>query len=96
MTDSEQLAEIKSLIHHLDQNMGALTHDVESLKHDVGALTHDVESLKHDVESLTQETTKTNDRVETYQKASTQVVNLAFSLILAATAAIVIPVVLGR
>lgn len=82
MTDSEQLAEIKSLIHHLDQNMGALTHDVES--------------LKHDVESLTQETTKTNDRVETYQKASTQVVNLAFSLILAATAAIVIPVVLGR
>jgi glycosyltransferase involved in cell wall biosynthesis len=48
------------------------------------------------LESLKQEITRTNDRVETYQKASQQVVNLAFSLILAATAAIVISVVLGR
>jgi hypothetical protein len=48
------------------------------------------------VESLKQKITRTNDRVETYQKASQQVVNLAFSLILAATAVIVIPVVLGR
>ena len=35
-------------------------------------------------------------RIETYQKASQQVVNLAFSLIIAATAAIVIPAVFGR
>ena len=52
--------------------------------------------LTEDVESLKQKITRTNDRVETYQKASQQVVNLAFSLILAATAVIVIPVVLGR
>ena len=55
-----------------------------------------INHLTEDVESLKQETTRTNDRVETYQKASQQVVNLAFSLILAATAVIVIPVVLGR
>jgi hypothetical protein len=55
-----------------------------------------INHLTEDVESLKQKITRTNDRVETYQKASQQVVNLAFSLILAATAAIVISVVLGR
>ena len=52
--------------------------------------------LLQELESLKQENARTNDRVETYQKSSQQVVNLAFSLILAATAAIVIPTVLGR
>jgi prefoldin subunit 5 len=55
-----------------------------------------INHLMEDVESLKQENARTNDRVETYQKSSQQVVNLAFSLILAATAAIVIPTVLGR
>lgn len=105
MTDSEQLAEIKALINHL-------TEDVESLKQETAKTNDRVEAyqkdsqqseikalinhLTEDVESLKQETARTNDRVETYQKSSQQVVNLAFSLILAATAAIVIPTVLGR
>jgi predicted nuclease with TOPRIM domain len=105
MTDSEQLAEIKALINHL-------TEDVESLKQETAKTNERVEAyqkdsqqseikalinhLTEDVESLKQETARTNDRVETYQKSSQQVVNLAFSLILAATAAIVIPTVLGR
>ena len=104
MTDSEQLAEIKALINHL-------TEDVESLKQETAKTNERVEAyqkdsqqseikalinhLTEDVESLKQETARTNDRVETYQKSSQQVVNLAFSLILAATAAIVIPTVLG-
>ena len=105
MTDSEQLAEIKALINHL-------TEDVESLKQETAKTNERVEAyqkesqqseikalinhLMEDVESLKQENARTNDRVETYQKSSQQVVNLAFSLILAATAAIVIPTVLGR
>lgn len=105
MTDSEQLAEIKALINHL-------TEDVESLKQETAKTNDRVEAyqkdsqqseikalinhLMEDVESLKQENARTNDRVETYQKSSQQVVNLAFSLILAATAAIVIPTVLGR
>ena len=105
MTDSEQLAEIKALINHL-------TEDVESLKQETAKTNERVEAyqkdsqqseikalinhLTEDVESLKQETARTNDRVETYQKSSQQVVNLAFSLILAATAAIVITTVLGR
>ena len=55
-----------------------------------------IDHLAKDVEDLKQETARTNDRVETYQKASQQVVNLAFGLIVATTAAIVIPAVLGR
>ena len=55
-----------------------------------------IDHLAKDVEDLKQETARTNDRIETYQKASQQVVNLAFSLIVAATAAIVIPAVVGR
>ena len=105
MTDSEQLAEIKALINHL-------TEDVESLKQETAKTNERVEAyqkdsqqseikalinhLMEDVESLKQENARTNDRVETYQKSSQQVVNLSFSLILAATAAIVIPTVLGR
>ncbi len=59
-------------------------------------ITTDLEAIRNDVENLKTETQRTNDRIEIYQKAYQQVVNLAFSLILAATAAIVIPVVLGR
>jgi len=59
-------------------------------------ITTDLEAIRSGVENLKTETQRTNDRVEIYQKAYQQVVNLAFSLILAATAAIIIPVVLGR
>lgn len=59
-------------------------------------ITTNLEAIRNDVENLKTETQRKNDRIEIYQKAYQQVVNLAFSLILAATAAIVIPVVLGR
>ncbi|MBF2058389.1 MAG: hypothetical protein IGQ45_14540 [Cyanobacterium sp. T60_A2020_053] len=39
---------------------------------------------------------KTNDKVEIYQKASQQVVNLAFSLILTATITIVVQAVINH
>ncbi len=52
-------------------------------------LVTEIDHLSKNVELVKQETTKTNDKVEIYQKASQQVVNLAFSLILTATIAIV-------
>ncbi len=55
-----------------------------------------LERLTQDIEALQKETRETNIRVDTYQKASQQVVNLAFSLILAATAAIIIPAILSH
>ncbi|MGR3278488.1 hypothetical protein ACSYAD_25675 [Acaryochloris marina NIES-2412] len=49
-----------------------------------------------DLNALKEQTTRTNERVEIYQKASQQVVNLAFGLILTAALAIIIPVVTNR
>ena len=59
-------------------------------------ITESNEKIEKRLENLEQEMQRTNDRVEIYQKSSQQVVNLAFSLIIAATAAIVIPAVFGR
>ena len=56
-------------------------------------ITTDLEAIRSDVENLKTETQRTNDRVEVYQKAYQQVVNLAFSLILAATAVMIIPII---
>ena len=55
-----------------------------------------LEHLAQDVEELKNEMIRTNDRVEIYQKASQQVVNLAFSLIIAASLAVILPVILNR
>ena len=73
--------------------------DSEQLAEIKGLIQHittDLKAIRSAVENLKTETQRTNDRVEIYQKAYQQVVNLAFSLILAATAAIILPVVLGR
>jgi hypothetical protein len=55
-----------------------------------------LETNNQRLENLERDIKEFDIRIETYQKASQQVVNLAFSLIVAATAAIVIPVVVGR
>ncbi len=55
-----------------------------------------LEHLTQDVEELKNEMLRTNDKVEIYQKASQQVVNLAFSLIIAASLAIIVPAIINR
>lgn len=55
-----------------------------------------LDKIETTLEKLVEEITKTNDKVEIYQKASQQVVNLAFSLILTATIAIVVQVVINN
>lgn len=56
----------------------------------------EISSLGQQVSKLDTDMRVVNDRVDAYQKASTQVVNLAFSLIVAATLAIIIPVIFSR
>jgi septal ring factor EnvC (AmiA/AmiB activator) len=87
--NNERLDRIESQLENVVTSLGHLTTNVEKL-------TTDVEKLTTDVEGLKQEVTRTNDRVEIYQKASQQVVNLAFGLIVAATAAIIVPAVFSR
>ncbi len=55
-----------------------------------------LEYLAQDFEELKNEMIRTNDKVEIYQKASQQVVNLAFSLIITASLAVILPVILNR
>lgn len=55
-----------------------------------------VDALKAEVDALKQEQALSNTRIDTYQKASTQVVGLAFSLIATASLAILTSVVLKR
>lgn len=54
----------------------------------------ELDSLKVDVDGLKQELGQTNVRVDTYQKASNQVVKLAFGLIATATLTIIASTVL--
>jgi regulatory protein YycI of two-component signal transduction system YycFG len=53
-----------------------------------------LEQIRTDVEQLKNEQALTNVRVDTYQKASNQVVNLAFGLIATATVTIIASVIL--
>lgn len=55
-----------------------------------------LDQIKSTLEKLVEEISKTNDKVEIYQKASQQLVNLAFSLILTATIAIVLQTVINN
>jgi sugar-specific transcriptional regulator TrmB len=53
-----------------------------------------LDTLKAEVDGLKQELSQTNVRVDAYQKASNQVVNLAFGLIATATLTIIVSTVL--
>ncbi|MBF2085076.1 hypothetical protein [Thermoleptolyngbya sp. C42_A2020_037] len=53
-----------------------------------------LDTLKAEVNGLKQELSQTNVRVDAYQKASNQVVNLAFGLIATATLTIIVSTVL--
>jgi uncharacterized protein YoxC len=94
---------LKQDVEGLKHDVEGLKQDVEGLKHDVEGLKQDVDDLKQDVEGLKGEVDKVkngmgafgnelailNVRVDTYQKASGQVVNLAFGLIVTAVITII-------
>ena len=69
---------------------------LDKLGEDMGTVKEDLSSVKTDLTSLKEQTIKTNEKVETYQKASQQVVNLAFGLIFTAALAIILPVITNR
>ena len=69
---------------------------LDKIENSLEKLVTEIDHLSKDVETLKQETIKTNDKVEIYQKASQQVVNLAFSLILTATITIVVQGIINR
>jgi prefoldin subunit 5 len=55
-----------------------------------------VEHLEEKNDQISQQIREFDIRIDTYQKASQQVVNLAFGLIVAATASIIVPAIINR
>ena len=62
----------------------------------LGQLDNKLNELDRDIQVLDIKQLESNTKIEAYQKASTQVVNLAFALISAATVTIIVSAVLGR
>ena len=56
----------------------------------------EVRSLKREVEQFNQEVEQFNQKFDNYQKATQWVVQLAFSLITAATVTVLVSTVLGK
>jgi len=73
-----------------------LRQDVEHISQDVERISQDVERISQDVEQSNQNTNAFNQKFDTYQKATQWVVQLAFSLIAAATVTVIISTVLGK
>lgn len=76
------------------ERLDKLSADVEQNNQRIDVLATEVEQTNTKVAALTQELALTNTRVDTYQKASNQVVNLAFGLIATATVTIIASVIL--
>jgi peptidoglycan hydrolase CwlO-like protein len=70
--------------------------DLKALKEQVTRTNEQVTQTNEQLTRTNEQVTRTNDKVEIYQKASQQVVNLAFGLILTAALAIIIPAIVGR
>lgn len=98
-SNPDRLDRIEELLTGFGEDFNALREQSAKTNEKVESLGHlgeDLSTVKNDLNSLKEQTTKTNERVEIYQKASQQVVNLAFGLILTAALAIIIPVVTNR
>lgn len=76
------------------EQLDRLSTDVEQTNQKLEQTNHKLEQTNQKVDALTQELALTNTRVDTYQKASSQVVNLAFGLIATATVTIIASVIL--
>jgi uncharacterized protein (DUF3084 family) len=68
----------------------------EQILAEIRQLRQDVEQVSQEVEQANQNTNAFNQKFDNYQKATQWVVQLAFSLIAAATVTVIVSTVLGR
>jgi len=81
---------------HIEASLDTNNQRMTRIETTLETVVQSLSKLDTDVKGLSERVDRTNDRVEIYQKASTQVVNLAFGLLATASAAIIIPVLLRR
>lgn len=77
-----QLKRLEGDVHTIEGRLETLESNVQNIEKKLGDVINQIREL--------------SPSIDTYQKAYQQVVNLAFGLIVAATAAIVIPAVFGK
>ncbi len=70
--------------------------EIRELRQDVEHISQDVERISQDVEQSNQNTNAFNQKFDIYQKATQWVVQLAFSLIAAATVTVIVSTVFGK
>jgi len=96
MTEREQLEEIKTLVLDTNQRIGQLEGRFGDLEGRFGHIEDKVDHLEKETTEIKQRLKEFDIRIDTYQKASQQVVNLAFGLLTVTAASIVIPAIVNR
>ena len=86
-TQPDRLDQVKSRLDKIELAIEALT---EQVKESNQKLT---EQVKESNQKLTEQVKESNLKIDLYQKASQQVVNLAFGLLSVAALAIIVPAV---
>ncbi|MEN9221892.1 MAG: hypothetical protein Q6M04_05580 [Thermostichus sp. BF3_bins_97] len=86
----DRVRDLDARVAGVDARVERLDAKVEQMDHNQQIILSQLQRVSSDLEGLKQETALTNTRVEAYQKASNQVVNLAFTLVGSATVALVI------
>jgi len=81
---------------HIEASLDTSNQRMTRIESTLETVVQSLTKLDTDVKSLSDRVDRTNDRVEIYQKASGQVVNLAFGLLATAAAAIIIPALLNH
>ncbi|MEN9229411.1 MAG: hypothetical protein Q6L68_00770 [Thermostichus sp. DG02_5_bins_236] len=92
-TGEPTLRDVLSAIEGIRQDVEGIRQDVEGIRQDVSKTNVQLETVvTEQAQRWTEQETENRvilDRIDSYQKASTQVVNLAFALIGTATVALV-------
>lgn len=70
--------------------------EIRQLRQEVEQVSQEVEQVGQEVEAANQNTNAFNQKFDNYQKATQWVVQLAFSLIAAATVTVIVSTVLGK
>ena len=103
MDTEQQLAEIKDLVlqthqrlEHLERKTDDITVQLKEVDNRLNEFDNRFNEVDKRFNEFDNRFREFDIRIDTYQKASQQVVNLAFGLIVAATAAIVIPAITNR
>jgi nitrate/nitrite-specific signal transduction histidine kinase len=83
-------------LRELKQDVGEYKQSVEQYQQDVEQYQQDVEQYQQGVEQYQQDVEQFNQKFDNYQKATQWMVQLAFSLIAAATVTVIVSTVLGN